>query len=241
MKRSRKEAPRHVFYCRLSYPKKDEKGQQDFDNQISKLRSIWKDPSIVVYDEVVSGAGYRRVLLELVSTLPRESHIYTAHLDRLSRKGIYDLLLILHQAQLRKIKIWTADRPEEPIDLEKDEIRLFMLAFAAKQERLSAKRRVEDQMDAAKRRGEYWGIWKAVENGNFKFGIKPLKEEYYEGIPRLLELQRQGLPYDQIAKKFNQETGAKLSKTHCYRLIQRALNPPQPKPYPTLPVLTPVQ
>lgn len=236
MKRKKQE-PIKVFYCRLSTKKtKGTTGELDFENQIQQLRERWGD--LPVHQEIVSGAGTRRKLRDLVENLPEGSTIYTAHIDRLSRKSIYDLLSIIHEARERGLIIQTLH--DGVITTDEEEFLLCAKAFSAQQERLAAQRRVRDQMEACRKQGRYWGVYRAIETGDWKFGTKPVKEAYTRHLPRMLELRQEGKSYLEIAKIFHQETGEKISGVHVGRLIKQALDPKPPK-VPVLPPLTRVQ
>lgn len=217
------ESPKKVFYLRLSENKKKNKdgsaNLEDYENQLASLRKKWGNCE--VFAENISGGKTRRVLMKLLRTLPKGSTIYALHSDRLSRAGILDLLSIVQDAKRRDITLETYH--EGKINEEKH-IFIALRAYAAEEERLATKRRIQTIIADRAADGLLWGgAIRKARGEPVPYGTKPVNPLWARALPRLIELQKEGLSIRQIAIKAGDEFGERFSHATVHRLLGKVL------------------
>jgi len=157
--------------------------------------------------------------MRLLRELPEGSTIYVAHVDRLSRAGIFDFLQIVEHARLRKISVFSLHDGEMDL-LDENPLFLSIKAYIAEQERAATSRRMIDAIQ--ERRKKYGGLWGgqlAKKKGTHKWGTKEVNPIFAQALPYLKELRAGGFSYEKITEMASEKFGQKFSKAHVHRLI----------------------
>jgi DNA invertase Pin-like site-specific DNA recombinase len=215
--------PVEVFYVRKSEKLVNGSDETEYENQLSRMRERWGD--LPVHTENISGGKKRAVLNRLLETLPEGSTIYVAHIDRLSRAGIFDFLSIVEQARERKISVISMHDGDTDL-LDQNPLFLAMKAYIAEQERHATSRRMKDAIKSIryKKYDGKWGGGRAKELGTHNWGTKPVNPLWEEAMPYLLELRAQGLSYAKIAERASEKYGEKFSTAHVHRLLTKRIS-----------------
>lgn len=232
-KKTPKAEPVKVFYVRKSEKLDDAKKEMEYQNQLARMRARWGE--LPVYTENVSGGKTRKVLNHLLSTLPRGSTIYVAHVDRLSRKGIFDFLSIVEHARENGISMFSMHDDGDQDLLDQNPLFLAIKSYIAEQERLATSRRMKDAV-ATIREEKYGGKWGgaiAKERGTHSWGTKPVNPLWQESLPYLRQLRAEGLSFEKIALRATEKYGEKFSRAHVYRLLTKPSDSSDRLPTPT--------
>lgn len=210
-----KAEPEKVMYARRSH------NASLFESQLERMREKW-DPAgeIPVYVEEISGGKNRPILQKLLAELPEGSTIYCAHVDRLSRAGIIDFLLIVEKAKKRNISVYSMHDGEDDLR-DQDPLMLALKGWLAQQEREACSRRMKDAVkERRKAHGGLWGGAIAKQRGVVWKPTKVANPVYQEALPFMRELRAEGFSYQVIADRASHRYGHVFRKAWVYQLLK---------------------